>query len=488
MAPPKTKARRDGLARIALLKEHKRLLEERVAASNLALKVLGFTPHPKQAPVFNCVQDGSGKVVVFQGGNRSGKSVWLVVEVVSFLLGLEPWSGRAMPFSDGPVQVRLFGEDWTHHVGMVLMPLLREYLPIEEVVETKKNNQGIDFYWRVRNGSTLELMTYEQKTDAVEGWRGHVVGMDEPPPRDKYIACRRGLVDFNGVMLMSMTPLKEAWIYDEIVMSREPGVRVFQVDIRDNPHLSEEAIAAFEGSLSVEEKEARLHGKWLHLQGLVYKDFNPGIHVKEPFEIPDNYTCYAAIDCHPRTEHAIVFMAVDKFGRQYVVDEIWRHGSPEDIGDWVVKWHKHVHELETVIIDPSSKGDANRGDTTYEIIDRVMGAAGIGFECGSKDLETGIRVVAEALMGRNRMPSLFIFDTCVKTIYEFGHYIWADWRKSAAQDRTVKQKPTDKDDHMLENIRRLLLLPAEHKQTGYIRGFLQEANQGYQPLDQVAGY
>ena len=450
--------------------------------------LVGFAPHPKQVPVFDAVHGGK-KVVVFQGGNRSGKSVWLITELLSLLFGIEAWSGRPMPFK-APVQARLFGEDWTHHVGMVLVPMLKEFCPKGDILRTKRNNQGVEYLWEFRNGSTLEVMTYQQPTDSVEGWSGHVVAMDEPPPRDKYIACRRGLVDHGGVLLMSMTPLKEAWIYDEIITNPRENAAVFMVDIRDNPHLSEGAIADFEASLSVEEKEARLHGKWLHLQGLVYKEWDPGVHIVEPFEggVPVNYTCYVAIDPHPRTEHAVVFMAVDRFGRCYVVDEIFRHGSPEEIGDWVVRWHRREHEIDTVVIDPAAKGDAHRGDTTYEIIDRMMGNAGIGFQAGSKDLETGIRVTKDALMGRNKTPSLFVLNHCQRTIYEFSHYIWGDWRRSAAQDRTVKQKPVDKDDHMLECIRRLLLLPAEHRQTGYIRNIVEQSKGDWKPLDAVAGY
>jgi len=98
------------------------------------------------------------------------------------------------------------------------------------------------------------------------------------------------------------------------------------------------------------------------------------------------------------------------------------------------------------------------------------------------------RVVQEALMGINRMPSLFVFPHCERTIYEFGHYIWDDWRRGAAKERTAKQKPRSKDDHMLENLRRLLLLPAEYRQTAQFRGMIDQMNQGYQPMDAVAGY
>lgn len=449
------------------------------------LGILGYEPHEKQQKAFDGVHDGR-KGVLFQGGNRSGKSNWLIHQICCLLLGLEPWSGREMPFK-APVRGRLLGEDWQHHINAVLMPIIIETFPMEEVSRTKKNNQGVKYWWEFRNGSTLEIMTYEQKTDMVEGWSGHFVAMDEPPPRDKYIACRRGLVDYDGIFLMSLTPLKEPWIYDEIVMNPSEDVLSVHVDIRDNEHLPPDAIDKFEASLSEDEREARIHGKWLHLQGLVYKEFDRGSHVMKPFELSHNLTYYAAIDFHPRTPHALSLVAIDKRNIMYVVDEIFTHGTAEDIASWVIAWHRE-HALDTVLIDALSKGDPHRGRTTYDIISDLLFAHEILLETGSKDLDSGVRVVQEALMGINRMPSLFVFPHCERTIYEFGHYIWDDWRRGAAKERTAKQKPRSKDDHMLENLRRLLLLPAEYRQTAQFRGMIDQMNQGYQPMDAVAGY
>ena len=462
-------------------------IELQISEMDLELRdgIFGYVPHAKQRAAFDGVY-GYRRGVVFQGGNRSGKSNWLIHQVASLLLGIEPWSGRKMPF-EVPVRGRLFGEDWTHHVGQVLMPIIREAFPSEEVKKTKRNNQGIQYLWEFKNGSTLEIMTYEQSTDMVEGWSGHFVAMDEPPPRDKYIACRRGLVDYDGIFLMSLTPLKEPWIYDEIVQNVDDDILSIHVDIRDNEHLPADAIDKFEKSLSDDEKEARLHGKWLHLQGLVYKDFDRSVHVIDPFELTHNMTYYAAVDFHPRTEHAVVFVAVDKRGIMYVVDEIFAHGTAEDIASWIIGFHRK-NAIDTCLIDALSKGDPHRGQTTYEIIDGLLHGAGIPLETGSKDLDSGVRVVQEALLGQNKMPSLFVFPHCQRTIFEFGHYIWDDWRRGAAQERTVKQKPRSKDDHMLENIRRLLLLPAEYRNAAQYRMMLEQVNRGFKPMDAIAGY
>src|SRR3972149_2614216 len=197
---------------LALLKKKEKDYEQNL--------VLTFKPHQKQQAFFAAVANAQKKVVIFQGGNRSGKTTSLIVAIVSLMLGYFPWAPAIFLRFKPPIKVRLFGEDWTHHVGQVLIPEIKKWMPASQVKTTKKNNQGIDYFWELKNGSILEIMTYEQQTDQVEGWSGHVVACDEPMPRDKYIANKRGLVDYNGVYLMAFTPLKEPWIKDELIDNR----------------------------------------------------------------------------------------------------------------------------------------------------------------------------------------------------------------------------------------------------------------------------
>lgn len=444
--------------------------------------LLYFKPHPKQQPVFDAALDPTVHTIVFQGGNRSGKTHWLIAQLLSLILGYEPWSGRHFRFKP-PIRARLFGEDWTHHIGEVLIGKLKELCPKHEIKKTKRNNAGIEYLWFFENGSILEIMTYEQKTDIVEGWSGHVVAADEPMPRDKYIACKRGLVDYMGLFLMSMTPLKEPWIFDEIVSSQDKGVVVFYINTHDNPYLDKNAINEFEKSLTEEERETRIKGQFLHLQGLVYKEFDKRTHIIRPFEIPENYTVYVAIDSHPRTEQAVIFMAVDRKERYFVFKEIFEHGRPEDIADWIIRFHLKEHPIEVVLIEPGAQGDTNRGESTFEIVEDRLGEYQIQLEKGSKDLSSGILKTREALLSRNGLASLFIFDICTRTIFEFTHYVWDDWR---VQGRAKKQRPKDQDDHMLENIHRLLLHPAEWVSPIALSTYLEQTN--YTPLDAEVGY
>jgi len=91
-------------------------------------------------------------------------------------------------------------------------------------------------------------------------------------------------------------------------------------------------------------------------------------------------------------------------------------------------------------------------------------------------------------MSRNGLPSLYVFNDCERHMYEFTHYLWQSQRDKTSEHRTDPQKPQNKDDHFMENVRRLLLYPAEYSGHGGDKAYLQQVNRGYQPMDAVAGY
>jgi len=48
----------------------------------------------------------------------------------------------------------------------------------------------------------------------------------------------------------------------------------------------------------------------------------------------------------------------------------------------------------------------------------------------------------------------------LELIWEFEHYQWDDWRGRAAERKDPMEKPMDKDDHMMENLGRMLVQEA----------------------------
>jgi len=128
-----------------------------------------------------------------------------------------------------PVRGRLTGNDWTHHLGQTVVNEIKKWFPLHEF-RTKNNTQGVTWFWEhIPTGSTLELMTHDQKIDLYESWRGHFWLSDEPPPRDIFNAMSgRGLSDFGGKILIPATPLTQAWMLDELVLTNRSDVAVME--------------------------------------------------------------------------------------------------------------------------------------------------------------------------------------------------------------------------------------------------------------------
>lgn len=420
-------------------------------------KIKYYAPHPKQ-DAFH--KDGA-KLRLFMGGNRSGKTTAGAIEAISYALGERPFYPLSSPYhyTGRPAKIRIWGEDYTNHIGQVIVPKLKEWLPKSKIRQTKKNQQGIPTWWEIEHlegVSTIEILSYEQDPAKAEGWDGDLVWYDEPPPRPHFIASERGLIDRGGRSLMTLTPIKEPWIYDEIYLNRDgKKYSCFTVDMDDNPYLTQQAKQDFLDKLTEEEKTARKAGEFQHLTGIIYKEFNPQIHVIKPFELKkEDYSWYEALDPHPRTPHAVLWLAVGRDGTKYLVDEHFRAGNVDDLSRDILARREGKRVVRS-IIDPISVGlDPITGTTLQrELLNR-----GIYYEEASKDLTAGILRVKQALTIRNERSEIYFFDTLERTLWEIRRYLWDEWRGITKESRDPKPKPRDKDDHMMENLYRLLLL------------------------------
>jgi len=79
---------------------------------------------------------------------------------------------------------------------------------------------------------------------------------------------------------------------------------------------------------------------------------------------------------------------------------------------------------------------------------------GIFLEPASKRRAAGIVSVRAALQDKQ----LLICSNCTRLIWEFQHYCWDEYQSRLLSTRNPKEKPKDKDDHMMENLYRLILL------------------------------
>ena len=366
------------------------------------------------------------------------------------MIGYFPWSEKKLIFPHKlPRKVRYIGQDWERHVAQVVVPALKKWYPHNRECYIKKNMVGVEAFWRdIQTGSTLEIMSNKQESELHEGWDGDLIVYDEPPKRSIRVSNARGLVDRGGRELFCMTLLKEGWVDREIIRVKDDATFTVHGDIYTNVGygLTIEGIKQFEKTLTEDEKDARLLGIPSYLSGLVYGMFKHNIHIIERRDIPADWIIDVAIDIHPREKQAVLFIATSPDNVKYLIYEIWQHGTPEDIGILIINFLRE-RRVGTIQIDPLSKGDKNNINTIYDRFSDSLASYGYSLKTASKDKSAGILKVKEGLMSQNKVPSLFVFNDLKRTIFEFEGYLWDE----------DTQKPQDKDDHMMENLYRLML-------------------------------
>ena len=367
------------------------------------------------------------KVFTYCGGNRIGKTTMGAIMAICTVLGEWPWSGEKIAFPHKePRKVRYVGQAWESHVKAVVEPALKFWWPKSVKVETKKNNQGVDYLWNAGRRGSIEIMSNVQDSDVFEGWNGDLVVYDEPPKRDVRVAAARGLIDRNGRELFCMTLLKEAWIHREVIKAvlpdGSPDMSVFNItgDIYSNVGygITKEGIEQFAKTLTDDERQARLYGKPSYMSSLVFPKFNRQMHVKERFKIPLDALVDVQIDFHPSKKWAVVFLATLKNGFKYVCDEIWDRGNPKYIAEEIVRRirERNYERVNSIGIDPLAKGGEGNDIDVFSVVGETLASRNYSLETASKDKDNGISILNNLLWTENEMPGLFFFRDCVKTI------------------------------------------------------------------------
>lgn len=308
------------------------------------------------------------------------------------------------------------------------------------------------------NMSTIEFMSYEQETDAFAGTSRDWVWLDEEAPRDIYVECSMRLLDTRGQLWMTMTPLEGiTYVYDEVYLraKTDPRYEVWEVDITDNPHLNQVEIEAILSGLTEEEREARAHGKFVQIGGLIYPMFGEQ-HVLDSFIPPQDWLHVAGMDHGFHNPTAWLWSAIDSDGNMVVYDEYYKAGQ-------IVRYHaSRVHEIN---IAHERAPDYYVGDPSIRNVDPITGTSvhieyidhGIPIILGNNDVKAGINAVASKLIGFGGRPSLYITRNCVQTRHELARYRWAKWaHRKQNEQKNKKEDPVKKDDHAADALRYII--------------------------------
>jgi phage terminase large subunit-like protein len=314
---------------------------------------------------------------------------------------------------------------------------------------------------KLKNGSILQFMYYTQQAMKFEGSDLDFVWFDEPPPYDIYHANRSRLIDRDGDIWMTMTPLEEPWIFDELW---EPGIKgeredtaCFNMFMSDNPHLSAKAVKEYEDTIPEEEREARLYGKWKHLIGRVFNEFDRGIHIlplRDLAHIPGGWKRIEIIDPHPKKPHVYIRCAVDPVNTLYVYEEYEVKGDVEALGNHILSTREVTPNM--IIVDTSTllTGDNITGLDLKKNLAKIIGPffpaikkPEVKTDYLRKRLQDTIDLldVSESKRDYHKRKGIFFRSNCVKSAKQIEHLIW-DEGKQKHKRTDHKAIPLKKND------------------------------------------
>jgi hypothetical protein len=497
---------------LAQLRAHNELVEK--------FGLLGYVPHEKQ-DAFHRANAHKRRYV--RTGNRFGKSTMGAAEDCAWALGYRPWYPEGDPARyEGIPQksnsILILVVDWdkaeeifTNEVRGQKQGKLFKLLP-EGSYTVKKNQSGKIAEVRVKSkwgGESVicldTVQSYKSNPMGQESSDWDAIHVDEPIPREMWIANARGLVDRNGSAWFTCTPLTEMWINDMFepegtVAKSVNGAKVttqlieeegcgkvevsfwmIEGSMHDNPNFGGEQKARFIAELTEDERETRISGRPSALQGVIYKSFIKlhwsqknlrGLHGHlfndndtrkagwtSPSNPPLDYCVRLAIDTHPSTPHAVLFCATAPSGHTYFYTEIFEHVHPRrlalmcmgrlddvEIPDEVEEYAL-VRQPMRVLLEQAAYNKTPFDGMT--MADEIIQAGLPLVEPAVKDLSYGILKVNQELAKTDDkgIPLLLFHEDLYETLREFHRYVW--------DPKTGK--PVDHDDHMMENLYRLVV-------------------------------
>ena len=397
-------------------------LERRKKGDRLAQYNRGEKIHEKQLLFHRCTKRNRW---VF-GGNRSGKTECGAVEALWIALGIHPYK-KNKPDVFGWV-VSLSTQVQRDVAQRKILQYLRPDKIADIIMQSGRKDSpqnGVVDQIIVKNAfggtSVIGFKSCDQGREKFQGSSLDFVWFDEEPPEDIYEECLMRVIDREGEIFGTMTPLKGlTFVYEEIYLNRKKNPEVWYefMEWADNPFLSEREITLLENSLDETTLQSRRYGRFASREGLVYPEFEESLHVIEPFPVPREWQDMISIDPGLKNPLSAHWYCTDYDGNVYVIAEHYRAGEDVDYHADAIKriceeldWKRDGKGRIEALIDPAA---GQRTLASAKSVSELFYERGILVDTRvDKDVFTGIARVKSYLNLKNGLPNLYIFSRLI---------------------------------------------------------------------------
>ena len=200
------------------------------------------------------------------GGNRSGKTECGAAHLIDLCLNNPSFDTWAATWADLSVPVQ--------------QKKIYNLLPKNKLIRYAKWTEQRGFANRIilfDNNSIMRFKTYDQGRESFQGTDKDAIWLDEEPKEEIVNECMARLIDRNGLLIRTMTPLNGiTYTYDKVVLNEtnDPEVDYWFWDSSMNEYVDQDALTRIIGNYAEKEAKVRKKGHFLNLTtGVAYYAF-----------------------------------------------------------------------------------------------------------------------------------------------------------------------------------------------------------------------
>lgn len=264
---------------------------------------------------------------------------------------------------------------------------------------------------------------------------------------------RHTAADWQQILLSTNPDAPTHWINTDLIIGG--GAVVYYSGAKDNPYNSPAYLANLEKLTGVL-RDRLVLGLWKQAEGAVYEEFEPAIHVIDPFPIPATWRRFRVVDFGFTNPFTCQWWAMDDDGRLYEYREIYQtRRLVEDVTPEIIRLSEGEH-IEATIADHDAEDRA------------TMEKHGIITRAAIKDVSPGIQAVKMRMKVQpDGKPRIFFMrgalvspdplleevkaPTCL--LDELPGYAW----QKTPDGRPNKEQPVKLNDHGCDDMRYLVV-------------------------------
>jgi phage terminase large subunit-like protein len=413
------------------------------------------------------------------GGNRSGKTEAAV--------GSEPvwWATGEHPYREVPDPCRgwIVSLDFNTSFQDAEKTFFK-YLPKSRLVSYDKVRHTAYIKSKKGNISEVTFKSCDQGQDKFQGPSLDFVAYNEEPTSEIRKECSFRLLDRRGNEWCAETPtMGMSWTFDFIweLSGVDKDIEVFNFDTYWNSHIPREELERIERQWDEETKQMRLHGKFIQLSGLIFKNYRKEYHVIKPFDIPNSYewTKFRTLDHGLNNPTACLWVAINKENEMYIYDELYEQNKTISENCRAIKTISADDRYAWSTIDGSTKTRSATDKFTYYDEYKKYGYIAKPIWLTEERISNAINEIKQRMSVNEKTGrcKFYIFENCYNTIKEISRYRWKDQRKQ--DDKNNPEKPQDSMNHAITAIFFNILSNAKYIQPEYDYGTRETENQGW---------